>query len=88
MGEASGGREGEAEGGKGELLVKGEVSVEGGGNWEEREGGEARGLLKAEGEGTGGRVVETEREPMEMVLVPGKDRRKDRPETIITKVIP
>lgn len=47
------------EGGKGELLVKGELSVEGGGNWEEMEGGAVRGLLNAGMEGTGGRAVET-----------------------------
>lgn len=38
MGAARGGKEGEVEGRKGELLVKGETSVEGGGNWEDREG--------------------------------------------------
>lgn len=94
MVEAIGGTEGEAEGGKGELLVYGEERIEAGGYWEEREGGGARGLLKeakegggARGllkagmEGTGGREVETEGEPMEMEPMPGWDRGLDRPET-------
>lgn len=75
--EDRGGREGEAEGGKGELLVKGAASVEGGGNWEEREGGAAKGLLKAGRGGTEGREVKTEGEPMETELVPERDG--DRP---------
>lgn len=77
MEEAIGGTEGEAEGGKGELLVYGEESIEEGGYWEEREGGAVRGLLKAGLEGTGGREVETEGEPME--TEPGRDRGLERP---------
>lgn len=78
MEEVRGGTEREGVGGKGELLVKGEGSVEGGRKWEE--GGD-RGLLKAGREGTGGRSVETEVEPMETELVPGGDKGLDRPET-------
>lgn len=62
---------GEVDGGKGERLGKGDVRVEGGGNWEEREGGAVR-------EG-GGRVVATEGEPMDMELEPGTDRGLDTP---------
>lgn len=69
MEEASGGKEGEAEGGKGEILVKGGAIVEA--------GGAARGLLKAGRGGTGGREAETEGEPTE--LVPGRDRGLDKP---------
>lgn len=74
--EVRGGTEGEAVGGKGELLVKGEESVAGGGKWEERGGGADRGLLKAGREGTGGRAAETEGETE---LVPGGDKGLDRP---------
>lgn len=48
--------------------------------WEEREGGVARGPLIAGKEGTAGRVVETEGEPME--LLPGGDRVLGRPVVI------
>lgn len=75
MEEARGGKEGEAEGGKGELLVKGEESVDAGGNWEERLRGAARGLLKAGSSGTLGREDETEGE----LTVPGTDSGLDRP---------
>lgn len=51
--------------------------MEAGGNWE----GADRGLLKVGRGGPGGRVVETEGLPMEMALVPGRDRGLDRPET-------
>lgn len=75
MGETIGGKAGEVEGSKSELIVK--ASVEVGGNWGEA----AKGLLKA-GSGVvveravdaGGLLTETE-------LVPGKDRELDRPET-------
>lgn len=87
MGETRGGKDGDAEGGNGELLVKGEASVERGGNWEETEGGAARGLNSGR-EGTGGRAVETAGEPMEMELVPWKDSGLDRPETQRTNIIP
>lgn len=73
MEEARGCKEGEAEGGKGELLVKGDAE----GNWEEREGGPARELLKAGRDGMGGREVETEGKLME--LVPERVRGLDRP---------
>lgn len=65
-----GGKEAELRGTKGELLVKGEASVEAGGNWEAM----GRGLLKAGREGAGGRAVDTE-------LVPERVRGLDRPET-------
>lgn len=76
MGEARGGKEGGVEGRKGELLVKGEASVEVEGNWAVG----ARGLLKAGRDGTGGRAVEIEELPMKTELVPGRDRGLDRPE--------
>lgn len=82
MGEVSGGKEGEVEGGKGEPLLKGEESVEVGGNWEGREGAAGRGLLKAGMEGRGGRVVESGGFPMETALVLGRDRGLDRPMVI------
>lgn len=63
-----GGKEAELRGTKGELLVKGEASVEAGGNWEAM----GRGLLKAGREGAGGRAVDTE-------LVPERVRGLDRP---------
>lgn len=76
MGEPSGSKEGEVEGGKGEPLVKGEARVEAGGNWEDREGTVGRGLLKAGREGRGGRgAVESGGFPM----VLGRDRGLDRP---------
>lgn len=81
MEEARGGREGEVEGGNGELLVKWEASEEGGGKWEDREGCGARGLLNGM-EGTGGNAVETEGEPMETELVPERDRGLDIPMVI------
>lgn len=56
--------------------MKGEASVEVGGNWEERESGAARGLLKAGSGGTLGREVETEGE----LIVPGRGSEVDRPE--------
>lgn len=56
--------------------MKGEASVEAGGNWEERESGAARGLLKAGSGGTLGREVETEGE----LIVPGRGSEVDRPE--------
>lgn len=68
MGETRGGKEAEVEGRKGELLVKGEASVEVRGNWEAA----GRGLLKGGMEGAGGRAVDTE-------LVPGRGRGLDRP---------
>ena len=68
--------------------MKGEASVEGGGNWDEREEGVAIGLLKAGGEEIGGRVIETEGEPMELGLVPGRDRGLDRPERQRTRIVP
>lgn len=77
MGETRGGKAGEVEGRKGELLVKGEASVELGGNWEVA----ARGLLKAGREGRGGRAVDAEGLLTETELVPGGDRGLDRPET-------
>lgn len=76
MEEAWGGKEKETAGGTGELLVKGEASVEAGGNWEERESGAARGLLKAGSGGTLGREVETDGE----LIVPGRGSEVDRPE--------
>lgn len=76
IGGGRGGKEEGVEGGNGELLVKGE------GNWEDWGGGVAKGLLKAGMEGTGGRFVETEGEPMEMELMPGRDGGLDRPMVI------
>lgn len=70
--EARSGKEGEAVGGKGELLVKGEAE----GNWEEREGGAAKEVVKTGRDGMGGREVETEGKLME--LVPGRVRGLDR----------
>lgn len=86
MGEAIGGKDGDMEGGNGELLVKGDVSVERGGNWEETEGGVARALLNAGREGTGDRAVVTAGEPVEMELVPWKDSGLDRPEIQKTNI--
>lgn len=83
MEEARGGKEWEAEGGKGELVVKGEESVDAGANWEEWERGAARGLLRAGSSGTLGREEETEGE----VIVPGTDSGLDRPATQSRKVI-
>lgn len=77
MGETRGGKVGEVEERKGGLLVKGEASVDVGGNWEVA----GRGLLKAGREGRGGRAVDTEGLPVETGIVPGRDRGLDRPET-------
>lgn len=75
MEEARWGNEGEAEGGKGELLVRGETRVEvGGGGWEGSRGGTARGLLKAGGAGPEGRGAGTVDKPMETELLTGPDR--------------
>lgn len=73
--ETSGGKEGEVEERKGELLAKGEASEGGGGKLEVV----IRGLLIAGREETGGRVVETGGLLTEMELVPGRDRGLDRP---------
>lgn len=62
--------------------------MEGGGNWEEMEGGAVRGLLNAGMEGTEGRAVETDEEPMTRELVPWKDSGLDRPENQRTPVTP
>lgn len=58
--------------------MKGEASVEAGGNWEERGSGAARGLLKAGSGGTLGREVETEGE----LIVPGRGSEVDRPAVV------
>jgi len=68
-------------GGKGELLVKGETSVEAGGNWQGRVEGVTPGVLRTEGGRTEEKAVEPVDEPMEMELLPGRDRGLDRPET-------
>lgn len=74
MGETMGGKAGEEEGTEGgrkaELLVKGEESAEGGGNW----GAVARGLLMAGRGGTGGRAEDTEGLSMEAEPVPERGR--------------
>ncbi len=80
MVETNGGKDGEVEGGKGELLVRGEASEEVGGKLEV----EMRGLLKVGKEGIGGGVVDTEGFGMETKLVPERDRGLDRPETQAT----
>lgn len=82
MGEARGAIEAEEGGRKGELLVKGDASVELGANWETEAGangeGAAMGLLKAGREAGGG----CRTPPSEGLLsVLGRDRGLDRPAT-------
>lgn len=66
MGGFRGGTAGEVGGRKEELLVKGEASVEVGGNWEAV-------AMKAGREGTGERAVETNDLLLATELVPGRD---------------